>query len=213
MADAAELASGPLHEPYDTYARQHEAALLGMWAFLASEILLFSGLFMVYAAHRWTDGAAFTDAARHTNLAIGTLNAVLLLTSSAVLTTAGRAQLAGRRTLTVVCVGATLALGVAFLAAKGVEYAEDLREHLWPSPDFSLPQPASRLFFALYWISTGLHAVHVTVGLLLIGRLAWMARAGVLMRRPESMEATSLYWHVVDAVWMVLYPCLYLVGR
>ena len=212
MADAPAF-PGPLHEPYTTHARQREAAQLGMWAFLASEILLFSGLFLVYAAHRWTDGAAFAEGARHTNLVIGTANTALLLTSSATLTVAGRAQAAGDRRLAAAGVWLTLLLGLAFLGAKGVEYVQDVQEGLWPSASFALPMPASRLFFALYWTATGLHACHITAGLVLIGRLAWMDRRGLLLRRPGSMEATSLYWHVVDAIWMVLYPCLYLLGR
>ena len=103
--------------------------------------------------------------------------------------------------------------GVTFLGAKSFEYLKDVQEGLWPTAAFALPDPASRIFFGVYWTSTGLHAIHVTAGLTLIGRLAWMQHRGVLMRRPDSMEVTSLYWHLVDAIWVVLYPCLYLVGR
>ena len=213
----AELSSpellGPLHEPYETHARQREATVFGMWAFLASELLLFAGLFLVYAVHRWTDGPAFSEAARHTDVVIGTLNSVLLLTSSAALTVAGRAREAGERRLATLGIWLTLALGVLFLGAKSVEWMKDLHEGLWPSADFTLAAPAARIFWAWYWIATGLHGCHILVGLGLIGRLAWMQHRGVLMRRPDSMETTSLYWHVVDAIWVVLYPCLYLVGR
>ena len=213
MADVAAPELGPLHDPFRTHARQREAALVGMWAFLASELLLFAGLFLVYAVRRWTDGPAFTEAARHTDIVIGTLNSAVLITSSAALTVAARAQAAGDRRLVTLGVWATLLLGLAFLGAKGVEYAKDVHDGLWPSARFALPAPAARAFWGWYWTATGLHGCHILAGLGLVGRLAWMQHRGLLMRRPDSMETTSLYWHVVDAVWMVLYPCLYLVGR
>ena len=208
MVDAA-----PLHEPFETRARQREATVFGLWCFLASEVLLFAGLFLVYAVHRWRDGPAFSVAAQHTNALLGTVNTLLLLTSSAAIAIAGRALEAGRVRTAVAGIWTTLALGVGFLVVKGIEYRKDFEEHLWPAPDFALPEPAARVFYGLYWTSTGLHALHVTAGLTLIARLAWMAHRGVLARRPDSMEATSLYWHLVDVIWVVLYPCLYLVGR
>ena len=213
MAETPATTLGPLHEPYRTHARQRDAVVFGMWTFLASELLLFAGLFLVYAVRRWTDGPAFTEAARHTDVVIGTLNSAVLITSSAALTVAARAQAAGDRRLVTLGVWATLLLGLAFLGAKGVEYAKDLHDGLWPSASFALPAPAARAFWAWYWTATGLHGCHILAGLGLIGRLAWMQHRGVLMRRPGSLEVTSLYWHVVDAIWMVLYPCLYLVGR
>ena len=213
MAETPATTLGPLHEPYRTHARQRDAVVFGMWTFLASELLLFAGLFLVYAVRRWTDGPAFSEAAKHTDVAIGTLNTLLLLTSSASIAVAGRALEHGRRRVVTVAIWLTLLLGFCFLGAKSVEYAKDVREGLWPTADFALPEPAGRIFFGVYWISTGLHACHVTAGQALIGRLAWMQHRGVLMRRPASMEVTSLYWHLVDAIWVVLYPCLYLVGR
>lgn len=208
MAEAS-----PLHAPFETRARQREAVVFGLWCFLASELLLFGGLFLVYAVHRWEDGPAFSVAAQHTNALLGTLNTLLLLTSSAAIAVAGRALEAGRARTATAGIWATLALGVGFLVVKAFEYAKDFEEHLWPAPDFALAEPEARVFYGLYWTSTGLHAVHVTVGIVLIARLAWMAHRGVLMRRPDSMEATGLYWHLVDVIWVVLYPCLYLVGR
>lgn len=208
MADSA-----PLHEPWESHARQREATVFGLWTFLASELLLFGGLFLVYAIHRWEDGPAFSKAAAHTDMWLGTLNTALLLTSSAAIAVAGRALEAGRARTAVIGVWVTLLLGLGFLVVKAFEYRKDLHEHLWPAPDFALAEPAARIFFGLYWTSTGLHALHVTAGLVLIARLAWMAHRGLLMKRPESMEATSLYWHLVDLIWVVLYPCLYLVGR
>ena len=214
----AQALPSPLHEPFETRWRQEEAARLGMWAFLSSEVLLFGALFATFAYDRWNHGAAFVEAARHTNLVDGTVNTLLLVTSSAVLTIAGRAQRAGRRGLMLAGVWGTLGLAAAFLAVKGLEYRQDLAEGLWPGPQFALADPAARLFFGFYWTATGLHACHILGGMALVGRLAWMgatprAAGGVLLHRPLSMEATSLYWHLVDIVWLLLWPLLYLVGR
>ena len=202
-----------LHEPYETYARQKEATVFGLWTFLASELLLFGGLFLVYTVYRWTSGAAFSEAAHHTNWLLGAVNTAALLTSSLAIAVAGRALERGRTRLATWGVWVTLAFAVMFLVVKGFEYREDFEENLFPGPAFALAAPAARIFFGLYWTMTALHACHVLVGMALIARLAWMAHTGVLQARPNSMEATSLYWHLVDAIWVVLFPCLYLVGR
>jgi cytochrome c oxidase subunit III len=207
------VAESPLHEPYETHARQKEAVVFGLWTFLASELLLFGGLFLAYAVYRWTHTTAFNAAAHHTNELYGTLNTAWLLTSSAAIAIAGRVLERGQVKTATVLIWVTIAFGLLFLGTKALEYKEDLEEHLWPGPNFALVQPAARAFFSLYWVMTGVHAVHVTVGLCLIARLAVMAHVGTLARRVDSVEATSLYWHLVDAIWVVLFPCLYLVGR
>ena len=214
-APVSELAAAhsPLHEPYEDYARQREATRFGMWVFLASEILLFGGLFAAYAVLRWTGGAGFVEGARHTDEFLGALNTGWLLTSSTALSVAGRALDQGRTRLAVAGVWVTMAFGLLFLVTKGVEYVQDLHEHLWPGPDFAVAAPAAQSFFALYWVTTGIHSLHLIVGLGLVMRLALMARVGVLQRRTDSMEATTLYWHLVDAIWVVLFTCLYLLGR
>lgn len=211
MADAA--VQGVLHEPYETRDRQREAVVFGLWTFLASELLLFGGLFLAYTVYRWTQTAGFDAAAHHTNEFYGTLNTAWLLTSSGAIAIGGRALERGRVKLATVCIWVTIGFGLLFIATKALEYREDLHEHLWPDAHFALVEPAARVFFSLYWVMTGIHAVHVTVGLCLITRLAIMAHVGTLARRPDSMEATSLYWHLVDVIWVVLFPCLYLVGR
>jgi cytochrome c oxidase subunit III len=211
VAEAA--AHSPLHEPYETYARQKEATAFGMWVFLASEILLFGGLFLAYAVYRWTQTDAFAAAARHTNELLGGLNTVWMLSTSAAMAVAARALPVGRTRLSVAMLLATLVFALLFVGTKSLEYADDLREHLWPAPGFALAEPAARTFYGLYWVMTGLHAVHVVIGAALVVRLLVLARARRLPERTDSLEATALYWGLVDAVWIVLFPCLYLIGR
>lgn len=206
-------ASATLHPPFASATRQREAVIFGLWIFLASEVLLFGAIFAAYFVYRYAHPGAFADAGRETDLIYGTANTAILMTSSFSLSVASRAIEAKRAKLTEIGVWITFALGVLFVLVKGSEYHEDLDKHLWPGSGFRLADPATRIFFAFYWLMTGLHACHITVGLGLIGRLGWMARTRRLTANTDSVQATTLYWHLVDVVWTLLYPCLYLAGR
>jgi cytochrome c oxidase subunit 3 len=199
---------------YATLAQQSEAATLGMWAFLATEILFFGALIAAYSASRLADPAGIAAAARHTNLILGTLNTAILLTSSAFMATAVEASGAGRRRAALLLLAATCALGLAFLAVKGWEYRLDYGERLVPALDFDLGTygGAGERFFLFYFLATGLHAVHLTIGILLV---AWLAVRTARSRPPTETAArlTGLYWHFVDIVWIFLFPLIYLVGR
>lgn len=201
-------------EPYAAFDRQRLAQSFAMWIFLATEVLFFGGLFAGYAVYRFAYTAEFTEAARQTEVHLGTLNTLILLTSSlfvalAVETVGQPSQRFCRWML-----GIAIALGVAFLAVKGYEYRVDIVKGLVPGAGSELAPGPGRIFIAFYWVMTGLHALHVTIGL---GALAVMLRR--LIRRPEAMrrkadlQVAGLYWHFVDAVWIFLYPLLYLVGR
>lgn len=208
-----ELAAVTLHEPWPSKPRQHEAVVFALWTFLASEVLLFGGLFFGYTVYRWLDSSAFVGAISHTNVIYGTANTAILMTSSLSIAVAGRALQARVGRIPEIGLWITLALGLAFLVVKGFEYREDLVERLWPGPGFALVDPVGRIALSFYWIMTAVHACHVTVGLLLIGRLLVMARRDTLQRNGDSVEATTLYWHLVDVIWVILYPLLYLAGR
>jgi cytochrome c oxidase subunit III len=203
-----------LRPPWESLARQHQAVAFGMWVFLVSEILLFSGLFAGYSIYRSLYAAGFLAAARETDIAYGTVNTAILMTSSLSLAVAGRAARAGFYRLSWRLLIATVVLGVLFLILKGLEYHEDIQKHLLPGRGFALPQPGAALFFSFYWVMTGVHAVHVTGGLAALLRLIiasrpdprWLSGSG-------SEEATALYWHLVDVIWIILYPLLYLGGR
>ncbi|WP_102959497.1 cytochrome c oxidase subunit 3 [Mangrovicella endophytica] len=200
---------------FHDHRQQSRANTLGLWIFLATEVLFFGALFAAYLIYRVLYPQAFETAARETEIAIGTLNTALLLTSSASVAMAVKTARLGQRRATMVLLGVTLALGLGFLAAKGFEYHSDLTKHLWPgSADFPLDPPQTRIFWALYWIMTGIHAVHVTAGLgLWAVILTMIARRSFPLESSDKVEIAGLYWHLVDLVWIFLWPILYLVGR
>ncbi len=202
-----------IREPWEHLSDQRRAATFGMWLFVASEILFFGGLFMAYTLLRVLHPAAFDEAARHTNVVYGTLNTALLLTSSFTMVLAARlAELDLRRAMVVGLV-LTAALGLGFLVVKGFEYREDIAEHLVPGRGFALRPAAAQLFFSLYWAVTGLHALHLTIGIVAVTRLAFLVERRALALPSPQFEVAALYWHIVDIVWIFLYPLLYLAGR
>ena len=188
---------------------------LGMWIFLASEVLFFGGLFVAYLYGRthWPEG--FALASLRTDVVLGTLNTAVLLTSSAVVALAAACEAhPGARRWTANLLRTTAALGLVFLAVKGFEYHAEWQERLFPTVDFALAGTAgAQQFFAWYFVATGLHAVHLAAG---VSALAVFARARRL-RRPwadaRRIEVVALYWHFVDIVWIFLYPLIYLVSR
>ncbi len=198
--------------PWPTVARQREGVAFGMWTFLGSEILFFGGLLLTYAVYRTLYPQAFNSGSAATDIFYGTINTALLLTSSFIMTMALRGSESGSRGVVAACMLTTAAFGLAFLAVKGLEYAEDIDKHLVPGPHFPLHPPA-RLFFAFYWVATGVHAIHLLVGILVAVFLG--IRVALRQMAPEStaIEAASLYWHFVDSVWIVLYALIYLPGR
>jgi cytochrome c oxidase subunit 3 len=202
-----------LHEPWESADRQQEAYAFGLWCFLASELLFFSALFLGYAVVRHLHIVGFDIGARRTNVVFGTLNTVVLMTSSLTMAVAERSAEMDRARLARLMLGATLLLGLTFLVVKGFEYREDFKEHLWPNGSFSVPFQGARLFFAFYWVMTGVHAIHLTIGLGVVGRLFGLGLKGQLSEHRASVETTTLYWHLVDVIWVVLYPLFYLVNR
>jgi cytochrome c oxidase subunit III len=203
-----------LAEPFEEADRQHEAMLFGLWLFLATEILFFGGFFFLYAVARLQDPIGFAAGGHKANLLLGTINTVLLMSSSATLTIAERAIQAEWRRAARIGIVATLVLGTAFLAVKGFEYREDLTEHLFPPmPAFPFAAVGAVRFWSFYWTITIIHAIHLTIGLAFVARLLWLDRQAQLGPRWMTAEVTTLYWHLVDIVWLLVWPLLYLVGR
>jgi cytochrome c oxidase subunit 3 len=202
---------------FDDAEQQRQASDLGIWVFLATEILFFGALFMAYTASRLHHPDAFAIASRLTNVTLGSINTAVLLTSSLTMALAVRATKLGLRRASVGFMCATIALGLAFLAIKAAEYRLDYTEHLVPVLDFSHPGPHAQgveVFFYLYFFTTGLHALHMIVGIIVVAVLVAMARRGDFMPAYFTpIELGGLYWHLVDIVWIFLYPLLYLVSR
>ena len=206
-------ASSLLHEPWPSVARQKMAVSFGMWVFIASEVLFFGGLFLAYTVYRHLDAATFTAAARETDAFYGATNTAVLLTSSLTMAMAVKASEAGFRRMTLWCLTATLVLGLTFLVIKGFEYHSDLDKGLWPGPHFALHPATTQLFWAFYWIATGVHAVHLTIGIGIVSVVTLQLKRGTLPVEATRFEGVALYWHLVDTIWIFLLPMLYLVGR
>ncbi len=213
-----------LAEQFDDLEQQHGADRLGMWVFLTTELLLFGALFAGYFAYRTWYAYDFEAGGEHLNVLIGGINTVVLLGSSLTMALSVHAAEAGKRRALVWNLSLTAALGAAFLAFKAYEYYTDYRDNLVPMTTHfhldewtSLNPPADpsrvALFLSFYYIMTGLHAVHLTIG---IGLVGWLIHAAVRGRIPPDravrVEVIGLYWHFVDLVWIFLLPILYLTG-
>lgn len=188
---------------------------LGVWTFIATEILFFGGLFVAYTLYRVNYPHVFAAGAREMELGSGALNTALLLVSSVFMATADRAVRAGRRGWARACLLATLVLGVAFLGIKGLEYRSHVLHRLVPGPGFRPgTDPRLQMYFFLYFAMTGLHAAHMILGL---GAILWLLREEALGRispeRPEPVAVVGIYWSFVDCVWLFLFPLFYLPGR
>jgi cytochrome c oxidase subunit 3 len=217
--------NAPVLEPqFRDHAQQDFARSLGMWVFLSSELLFFGPLLLGYLYLRMHHPGATGMASRHTDMLLGTVNTAVLLTSSFCMALAGHAAQGGgsegrRRAARLLAL--TALLGVVFLAIKGYEWHQEFDEHLFPGTGFH-PSDARtptalygmELFFLLYFAATGLHALHLFIG---VSACVWLIV--VLRKAPprgpgdEAVELVGLYWHFVDVVWIVLYPLLYLTAR
>ncbi len=212
-----EIALAPVEHQFENAEQQREAATMGMWVFLATEALFFGGMFLGYTAYRTYYPEAFAEASRHTLVAFGSINTAVLLISSTVMAFAVRAARMNRRGLLSILLLVTASLGTAFLVIKGFEYAREISEGLLPGPKFHIEtsDPVhAEMFFYLYWLMTGVHALHVTIGVALIGFFALRAWLFDAFRDHDTpIDLLGLYWHFVDVVWVFLFPLIYLAGR
>jgi cytochrome c oxidase subunit 3 len=197
--------------------QQRETATLGMWVFLATEVLFFGGLFAAYLVYRIWYPSTFGEASRQLHLVFGATNTAVLITSSLTMALAVRASATGRRSTLVLFLVLTMVLGAAFLGIKSIEYYHKYTEHLIPGPAFRFegPDPLhAQIFFSLYFALTGLHALHMIIGLGLLTVILIMALRGhFTIAWHTPVEVSGLYWHFVDIVWIFLFPLLYLIDR
>jgi cytochrome c oxidase subunit III len=210
-------ASRMLHEQFDTSRQQLKASKLGMWTFLATELLLFGALFCVYSYYRFAFPQGYALGSKHTDVVLGTIETAVLLTSSLTMALAIRAIRLAQRRGAVLLLLVTAAFGLAFLGIHASEYVHEWHEHLFPGHRFEDSLRAvngTEMFFTLYYMMTGLHALHVTIGfclLLVLAVLTWRNKYSPTYFTP--VELGGLYWHLVDIVWIFLFPLFYLVSR
>ena len=193
-----------------------ETAELGMWVFIATEVLLFGGLILGYCVYRHAYPAAFAAASRHTEIAIGTANTAILLTSSFLVACAVDAFSEETRKTCVALLSGAILLGSLFILLKGIEYAGEYREHLVPGLDFKFSGELANgatLFFIFYFVATAIHALHMMVGIGLLMVLARLILRAPTARHRAALHSAALYWHFVDVVWIFLFALIYLPGR
>jgi cytochrome c oxidase subunit 3 len=187
---------------FDSALERRESALLGMWAFLATEVVFFGPLFFGYVHGRLAQPEAFVAGSHHMHLVLGTLNTAILMTSSLTMALGVQAAQAGRTERLRTWLAATALLGLAFLGIKAAEWVMELG-------DAAQATGGEARFYFLYFAMTGLHALHLTIG---IGVIAWLWLTAHRYRA-AAVEVSGLYWHFVDIVWVFLYPMFYLLER
>ena len=200
---------------FETLEKQAHANRFGVWVFLGSESLLFAALFVAYAAYRDLNFSAFALASEHLNLWLGTFNTLLLITSSFTVALSTHYIKVDQKKMVLFLIGISMLMGVAFLVIKGFEWSADFEEGALPGKYFHLegiPVQGGSMFFTVYFLLTGLHAIHVIIGL---GLLLWAAlrvlNDTASSRYDVPVDVAGLYWHLVDLIWIFLYPLLYLI--
>jgi cytochrome c oxidase subunit III len=212
----AEQATAPAHQ-FDTPLQQYEASTLGMWVFLLTEIMFFGGMFLGYTVYRLIYPEAFAEGSHHLDVVLGGINTAVLIGSSLTMALAVHAAQMGERQQLIRFLAGTLGLGLVFLGIKAIEYAHKFEAHLVPGSRFVYEGPHApqvQLFLSFYFGMTGMHALHMLIGIGLLSvliRLAWHGRFSPDYHTP--VEMIGLYWHFVDVVWIFLFPLLYLLGR
>jgi cytochrome c oxidase subunit 3 len=212
---------------FATEQQQKDAASLGMWIFLVTEIMFFGGMFCAYLVYRYWYFGDFAAASSSIDLSLGTINTAVLICSSLTVAMAVRCAQTGKQKAIVVYLILTIILGFAFLGIKGVEYYQKFEEHHIPGqasfhldghiprhPDVPVNQRHAQIYFSLYFAMTGMHALHMIIGVGLFSYLtykAWKGLYGPGYYTP--LENGGLYWHFVDIVWIYLFPLLYLIDR
>ncbi len=202
---------------FDDIDQQKEAATLGMWIFLATEVLFFGAMFLGYSVYRSAYGEPFGEASRHLDILLGAVNTAVLLCSSLSMAMAVHEAQMGNRKMLIAFLGITMLLGVVFLGIKFYEYYHKYEEGLIPGVHFAWSGPAAppaSIFFLFYFIMTGMHALHMIIGLGVMTVLMILAKMNKFSSSYYTpVEMGGLYWHFVDIIWVFLFPLLYLVDR
>jgi len=222
LADHAHAAAHGGHHPmqqhhFESMVQQKESVTLGMWLFLAQEVMFFGGLFMAYLLYRVWYPAAWAEGSQELDITLGGVNTVVLIGSSLTMAFAVRCAQLGQNKATRNWLILTMALGMVFVVIKGFEYAHKFEMLHVPGPNFVFHGPHAdqvEIFLSLYFMMTGLHALHMLIGFGILAWIAWMAHKQKFSPEWNShVEMAGLYWHFVDIVWIFLFPLLYLVDR
>ncbi|HWR14316.1 MAG TPA: cytochrome c oxidase subunit 3 family protein [Terriglobales bacterium] len=222
-ANTEVVAQQALRHHFATMQQQRDSATLGMWIFLVTEILFFGGLFTAYLVYRTMHYPAWEMGSEHMSFVLGTTNTVILLTSSLTVALGVHAAQVGKPKVTAILLLITILMGFGFLGIKGMEYHEHYVHGLVPGPFWhfnhvdahgNVPPNELQLFFYLYFVMTGLHALHVIIGLGILSVIAFFAWRGRYTPQYHTpVHIAGLYWHFVDLVWIFLYPLLYLIAH
>jgi cytochrome c oxidase subunit 3 len=193
--------------------RDDEGTKIGMWLFLFTELILFGGLFLVYAVYRFKHPEEFRLAASELDTFVGTVNTIILLTSSLTVVLALTALQEGKKYLSLILLGTTLLLAVGFLVNKYFEWSHKFAVGIFPgSPELYNKPQGEILYFGLYYVMTGLHALHVIIGMTILAVMMGMIQRGSIHQHSSvRLEAGGLYWHLVDIIWIFLFPLFYLI--
>jgi cytochrome c oxidase subunit 3 len=218
LSDSSQaVATHELRHHFENMEQQRGASSMGMWVFLVTEIMFFGGMFMAYLTYRYEYFVAWQEGSQHMDFWFGTINTGVLICSSLTMVLAVLAIQQGRRRLTSVMLALTICFAAVFLVVKGVEYHGHWVEHQFPGPSFHFAGIDPRhveMFFVLYFVMTGFHALHVLVGMGLVSTVLYMNMRGHYSADYHNpIENVGLYWHFVDLVWIYLYPLLYLIGH
>src|SRR3989338_4499790 len=206
----------PLHNHFERPAQQVDAAKLGMWLFLATEVLIFGGLFVAYAVYHNLHPELFKEAHHYLDVRLGAFNTVVLLFSSLTVVLAIHAAQQGKKQMVMLNLLITILCAATFLVVKYVEYSHKFEAGLLPGYYFTNATIASpdqaHIFFGIYFLMTGLHGIHVVIGMIVLGWLMWRMHKNEFNPQYYSpLEIGGLYWHLVDIIWIFLFPLLYLI--
>ena len=234
-----EVGHPALQHHFENLEQQREAGTLGMWVFLVTEIMFFGGMFLAYTLYRSYYPADFASASNHLDLTLGTVNTIVLILSSFTMAVGVYSAQVGKQRNLIICLIFTITLGLTFLGIKAVEYRDKYEDSLIPGRlipnrpfDPQVQQAGApedkhklhllpgatvkhvELFFWIYFAMTGMHAIHMIIGVGLLSVIlffSWRGRYGPEYHNP--VEISGLYWHFVDIIWIFLFPLLYLLGR
>jgi cytochrome c oxidase subunit III len=216
-------ADSPVKFQYEDIDQQNDTYVIGMWSFMVTEIMFFGGLFLIYTLYRSNYQGDWWKAHEHLSVVMGGINTFNLLVSSMLMALAVRAAQRKDRTTVIGLLSAVVACGGLFMVIKYFEYASKIADRLYPGPSFTLDPTVlhganldhAQLFYGLYFGMTGLHGVHVVVGMIIISFLIkfWWQKKKVVTEDYIPTELIGLYWHFVDIVWIFLYPLFYLMPK